>query len=95
MALGIKSTTPSEPITLDTNLALVAARLKLPVPITVVCGYLPHGRIENLESELVNVLSAVNAPIIASFDANANHPAWGSARTCNRGRLLMNAIEAQ
>lgn len=94
VALGIKKSIPSEPITLDTNLAVVAARLELPVPFTVVCGYLPHGRIDNLENEFGNACSASTTPIIACFDANANHPAWGSARTCPRGRLLMNAIES-
>lgn len=43
VALGIKNTTPSVPVTLDTDLSIVAARLELPVPFTVVCGYLPHG----------------------------------------------------
>lgn len=50
VAIGIRKNITCTRIQLDTDLPIVAVRITLPFTASVVCGYLPKGKIEDLET---------------------------------------------
>lgn len=92
-AIGVLSTIPYSTLQLNTDLPLVGVRLEYPFPLTVISGYLPNGRIEDLKLRLTNALQGLQSPVLILWDVNGHHPEWGSRSPNDRGLLIMEVAE--
>ena len=87
VALLIAHDTSHEPVTLQTDLEILAIRVHTTPPLTVASVYLPPGQPFHRRSFL-DILPQLPRPFVLLGDFNAHHPLWGSTTTCARGRQL-------
>ena len=77
----------ASPVSLETNLNAVAARISLQKTITVCSIYLSPS-ISVSKDDLVNLIDQLPRPFLLLGDFNGHSPAWGSDTTTARGLIL-------
>lgn len=93
VAIGILAQIPFSPIQIDTILPIIAVRIEFPIPISIVSFYLPCGKIDNLNEQLLRICEQIPEPRILLGDCNGHHPIWGSASPNLRGTVIAELVE--
>lgn len=91
VALFLRDDVIFDDLQIRSNLQVVAARVKVPVNITLCNVYLPDANwtLENLNS----IVDQLEHPFILMGDFNAHNTMWGSIKVDTRGRLLERWLE--
>ena len=94
VALYIHSSCPYEPININTNHQVIAARIHLghTVPVTIASIYLP-GRENVSDQSLSTVIEQLPTPFLFLGDYNAHNVFWGTASTDARGLLVARILD--
>ena len=89
VSLYIHNSILHSPITLQSSLQAVAARVSLKKTITICSLYLPP-RTPVIKQELSNLINELPRPFLLLGDFNAHSTLWGSESTSSRGRTVEN-----
>ena len=89
VSLYIHNSILFSPITLETSLQAVAAKVSLHKTITVCSLYLPPSSVIT-KQELLDLIDELPRPFLLLGDFNAHSILWGSDNTSNRGRTVEN-----
>jgi ribonuclease HI len=87
VALFISHDYPYSPLTLQTDLQAIAARIQIHTLITVCCIYLPPN-IAISQHSLNSLVDQLPTPFIIMGDLNGHNPIWGSPDVNHRGRQV-------
>ena len=93
VAVGVKAYSSFAVIDIDTALPVIAIRINSPLPISVVCFYIPCGNIDDLNKQLNEIMEQIPEPRILLGDCNGHHPAWGSSSMNTRGKIIADVAE--
>jgi len=91
VAIILNGSIPQSPVTLQTHLQAVAARVTLHIPITLCSVYLPPS-LSLDPRELDDLLSQLPTPFILMGDFNGHHQFWGSPNDNSRGKQILDFI---
>lgn len=89
VALYVRRNVGLEQITLNTDLQAVAAKIKMPVNLTVCSLYLPYETYTI--NDVKDLMDQMPRPLLLLGDFNTHHRTWGSGK----GRELLQLLEDQ
>ena len=94
VALYIHQSCPFEPIPVNSNLQVIAARIQLPHSkfITVASIYIP-GRCKATYQEITGVANQLPSPFLLLGDFNGHSPLWGGVMTDSRGKMIERLLQ--
>lgn len=90
--LAIHESIYSEPITLNTNLQAVAAKIHHHFAFSICNLYLPQDPSIEVH-HLLEILNQLPRPVLFVGDLNGHNPLWGSKDLNSRGKKIENFIE--
>lgn len=90
--LAVQESVYSEPISINTHLQAVAAKIHLKFTFSVCNIYLPQDR--TIETQhLLDILNQLPRPVLLVGDLNGHSPLWGSRDLNMRGKVIESFIE--
>lgn len=92
VCIYVNNTVESEEININSDIQVVAIKIKFPIKCIICSIYLPGS--ENIsENALNNIVNQFNLPYIILGDFNAHNSIWGSGRTDARGKVVNKFID--
>ena len=94
MALYTHSSCPSEPLKIETNLQVIAARVQLhnSLFLSIASLYLPC-RTQITYKEIAELIKQLPPPILLLGDFNSHNVLWGNQTTDNRGKIVEKILQ--
>lgn len=87
VCIYLNNTVDGEEIQLNTELQVVAIRIKFPIKCIICSIYLP-GSNNITKNELNNLVNQFDQPFILLGDFNSHNTIWGSDKTDSRGNIV-------
>ena len=89
VAIYIHDTCPFQPIEIQSQFQVVAARVQLPRSccLTIASIYIPSRNTLNRQ-DMVNIVNQLPAPFLVLGDVNAHNTIWGGTQIDARGRII-------
>ena len=88
------SSCPSEPLKIETNLQVIAARVQLhnSLFLSIASLYLPC-RTQITYKEIAELIKQLPPPILLLGDFNSHNVLWGNQTTDNRGKIVEKILQ--